>query len=52
MGAIEDQKQDARQRAETEQKTAAVTTPPEPECDRRGVALPARQRVGGIITPQ
>jgi len=25
---------------------------PEVERDRRGVVLPARQRVGGIITPQ
>jgi hypothetical protein len=25
---------------------------PEPERDRRGLVLPARQRVGGIITPQ
>lgn len=24
----------------------------QPERDRRGIVLPARQRVGGIITPQ
>ena len=34
-----------------EQQGTAVPTP-EPERDRRGVVLPARQRVGGSGTPQ
>jgi len=33
-------------------KLAALPTGPAAEYDRRGVKLPARARVGGIITPQ
>jgi hypothetical protein len=40
--------------ASTSQKKAEKKTAAEPavEYDRRGKALPPRQRVGGIITPQ
>ncbi len=50
--------QDAEQSSEEQgpESPAGVIAkqPPKPEVehDRRGVVLPARQRVGGIITPQ
>lgn len=34
------------------ERPSQVPQEPAPERDRRGVPLPPRQRVGGIITPQ
>jgi hypothetical protein len=50
---MQDGREDAERKSfEPPVNSVAGESEPEPERDRRGVVLPARQRVGGIITPQ